>query len=435
MRSTPRGFIHDDDDVGEVFKFEPHPFSKYVVSMTTKYNIPKMKGAPPESKHIYEFITENGEKCKLRTSVTGLKSELMPFDKYEVASKLASRYKDRYHKIYGGRLAVEILWMWFEKTSLGTIVHKASEDYSHFSARPSLESLRMTLGRYRSGEILRLEGAPDYIIQYFRESFSKLPEKFRNGLFHKNRAPELLTKFKYSMNYRRYMNKRGFHTFQYFDDLMRYIKAVEVMIFDPDLGLGGLFDDLWYDGVNTWIISDLKCTDKSTIPGDFKKKKLMKFLNSIKDYREVFSDFKKILSERQFWKNRSYVEYAIQLSLYHYIIKNHYRNDTNFKYECNEIHIVRLSHLERNYDLVKFKSDIFEERINRVVELMGKDKKKSKVKKCGVYHVVIGDDGSPGFFNSWDKAKNKISESRSSVKYMSFSSMKNAMSWAREQVK
>ncbi len=343
-----------------------HPFTKYRAVLTVKWKLPKVDGAPPESKHVYTFCKQGGTPCKLKTSVTGLKGEFLPFDKIGVARKLELRYKYTQHRVYGGMSIPHILWIWYEKAVLGTLVHDASEEHSQGGTVPTSSSFKLSLRERRTGGFLQ----PGEIRDYYVKTFKGLPSKLRERLFLDERASELLTKFGQTLDYAKYMNRRGYSLYKYpiFGKVER--KAVEVQVISEILKLGGTFDSLWVNKLGTrWVVSDWKCTDKKITQCCFRKKNLLGFLHDIHDYKDVFKDYRKLLRKPQFWMYSHFVEYAVQLSLYHHILKE-IRDEMTFKYRCDEIHIVRLSSENKKFDLTTFKSDIFEERIEHARKLI-----------------------------------------------------------------
>ena len=347
-----------------------HPLASRKLTLETVEHLEKkskIKWAPKNHKHVYTYYNYNeGTKKKLWKSVTGLKSIYFSFNSEVISKSLSLKSKN---KKYQGKSQVEIMWLWFESAGFGTIVHNKQESHTLFGTIPSEQDVRRTLLKWRIGDAVDISMNKNYYLQCMRT--------LKLDLFSAKYAVCILKQFNFGLMYKKKMHEDGFEIYTYpFDFEKKFIqKAVEIKIYSEKMGVGGTLDELWYNPkTKVWIVSDWKCTSKKIVKINLKKINSQLHLKKIKDYKDMFSDLQNIVRKPQFWVNKSYIEYALQLSIYHYILKTCYKNNSNFKYKCNEIHIVRLWHEEDGPQVISFRSNLFEDRIRKIEELLNSKK-------------------------------------------------------------
>jgi hypothetical protein len=327
----------------------------------------KVAWTPKSQKHAYTY-NKGVMKVELWKSVTAFKEIYFPFDEEAISLKLSKQFKNRPHPKYHNKSQAEIMWMWFEGAGLGTIVHDKQEKHTLFGTVPTENEMKYTLENWRNGE------TDD--IGMDREYYLLCMKVLKLDLFSEKHAANLIRQFNYGLMYKKKMNEWGYETYSYVVDPKRNLKskAAEIRIFNELMNIGGTLDELWYNPkTKKFIVSDWKCSSKKIVKINLQKTN-PHFLKKITDYTKVFSDLQNLVEKRQFWANKSYIGYALQLSLYHYILKTCYKNDTDFQYDCDEIHIVRLWHEEDGPQVVSFRSDLFEDRIKKIEELLTKQK-------------------------------------------------------------
>jgi hypothetical protein len=274
----------------------------------------KVPWAPKNQKHVYTY-NKGVMKVKLWKSVTALKSIYFPFDTKTISLKLSKQFWDKPHPKYHKKPQPVIMWMWFEGAGLGTIVHNKQETHTLFGTVPTEKDMKYTLENWRNGETDEIGMDRNYYL---------LCRRVLNlDLFSEKHAANLMRQFNFGLMYKRKMNEWGYETYSYVVDPKRNLKskAAEIRIFSERMGLGGTLDELWYNSKKKkWIVSDWKCSSKKIVKINLQKIN-PRFLEKTTDYTKVFSDLQNLVEKPQFWANKSYIEYALQLSLYHYILK------------------------------------------------------------------------------------------------------------------
>jgi len=321
---------------------------------------PEEQNYPPKSKRKYQ-------KNKKWYSVTGLVSKMFPFNQKEIAEKLSKKYKKgkkEKHKIYTGLKPYEIVWLWFEKSTVGTILHNASEKYSRFGTNFKYTS--DTFRVYRTGSFI--EDAK--IRRYYLKTLKKLGKKVRGMMWTDEKGKLLEKEFDFFIKYDKMMKQKGFSVFQ-FDTVDCFgfntkSLAVEVRIKCDSLKVCGTFDCLYYnEETGEFITVDLKRSKDPIRILNIKKRNEMEFLNGTKRIEDVFSDYREILTKKQFWKYKDFVKYSLQLAIYTFALRKDY-GMKNFK----EMHIVRLNAENSECpEVTRINPNIFDKRLERIGQI------------------------------------------------------------------
>jgi len=320
-------------------------------------------GEPRKTKHVYTIIRSDYQKTSRRVfkySATGLVDVYFPFEGRKIAEELSKKYKTKYHKKYHKKNPEEILWMWIESAILGTAVHDANEKYIKEGV----------IFKYKRGMFDKHKKA---LFEAFQNSKGTIRKEFLDTLFTDEKGMTLEIEFQYFLNYHKMMEKKGYKVFSVWTvnnlEKSKKLFASEIKIFNMDLDTAGTCDALYYsENFDQFILVDFKRTE-GVITIYRPRITSNKFLGSVTNYLDVFKDIQGFLKEH--WYFEKYVRYSLQLGIYDYMFRDMYgRKESKFKYECNEMHIVRLWHEEGNYQLIKINPHMFLPRIKRIAELI-----------------------------------------------------------------
>jgi len=354
-------------------KLKYHPLQGRDLICKTIYKLPEKNGHPLITRHSYFYMdnSRTNDKRKNWLSVTGLVGKLFPFDREKISRELAIKFRKKKHKLYHGLSQAEILWLWHETASIGTILHEACEKFIMYGRDYKFHGIDFK--RYKSGTMIP-EGSKERV--YYANTINSMRKEFRDRLWNKEKGKLLEIEFGYFKKYLSWMKSNGFVVYQYdysnFGFTMRG-DAVEIKVTSNDMRVSGMFDILFYNKVTgEFILADLKRARKKIIPlKNLKKVNEDSFLAGCEKVEDVFSDFRDLVENvKQYWKYRDYVKYSIQLSIYNYIMETKYANKSNFKYRCKEMHIVRLFHNEKGPNVIAVKPQIFHKRMRKIEEIV-----------------------------------------------------------------
>jgi len=162
--------------------------------------------------------------------------------------------------------------------------------------------------------------------------------------------------FKQFLNYNNFMENQGY-----------FIYKSEWKIFNKLLKTVGTIDAVYYSPFEKKII----LVDFKTTKHFIKKLRTIYYsplsLSVVKKLEKgEINNYKNVMDGLS--KRNKFVKYSLQLGLYKHILDTNYINK-NFKFDCDEMHIVRLHKNIQNYELTKINPKDLEFRIKKMFEL------------------------------------------------------------------